>query len=450
DLSYRLLAGLTGKDHLALANSLTPDKILICRSLGTAELLKIGTRGLAGLVVADATPASHLAIIANSLQIPALGQAPDALTDLCEGDEVIIDAVNGQLIGRPNESVAQEFAAQIAKRRREADVDRTQRDLPAVSRCGQSLDVMANAGLLLDLDGIAPFPSLGIGLYRTEMAFLIRSELPSVSEQAALYRQVYQRMSGRPVVFRTLDVGSDKALSYLGGHAGEANPALGWRAIRMGLDRPELLSDQLRALLMAATDEILKIMFPMVTEVEEFLAARQLLQEQIAAMSTAGQAMPKAVEVGVMLEVPALLWDLDRLMEAADFVSLGTNDLFQFLNAADRNNPKTTARYSPLRSPNLRLLTQIAAAAKTHETPLGVCGELAGTPLGFIALLGCGYRSFSMNAANIAQIKQILSRLDLTLVEHCIQDLAAHQDGELDDAIAAIAADFGIDPVEAG
>jgi len=446
DLSHRLLAALTGEDRRGLSDALTPDSILVCRSLGTAEMLQIGQQGLAGLVVVDSTPSSHLAIIANSLKIPALGQIPGALTELGDGDRVILDAVNGQLIARPNAAVVAEFETHIAARRSRDEAHVISRsDRPCESRDGVAMQVMANAGLLLDLEEIARIGVQGVGLYRTEMAFLVRPDLPSVEEQARLYRQVYDRMGERPVVFRTLDVGSDKKLPYLDDQHMEANPALGWRAIRVGLDRPELLRDQVRALLMAAEGRPLRLMFPMVSEVGEFEAARSLAQAALDDHLSGGSVAPAPWEIGVMIEVPALLWDLEALLARVDFASVGTNDLFQFLYAADRNNARTEHRFEVLTPANLRILSAIAATAGRLGKPVSVCGELAGTPLGAIALAGCGFRTFSMSAARVARIESVLRDLDVAEVERRVQALSQVTGGSLRERIADLARDLGIE-----
>lgn len=445
ELSHRLLAKLTGEDPSGLADALPAGSIMVCRSLGTPELLQLGPDRLAGLVVVDATPASHLAIIARALKIPALGQVPDALTELRNGDLVVLDAVNGQLIGRPGETVVAQFEAHIAARRTRESRELSLSRLPCQSRDGVPLQVMANAGLLLDLEEIVALETDGIGLYRTEMAFLVRDRFPSVEEQAQLYRRIYDRMGDKPVVFRTLDIGSDKKLPYFHDHQKEANPALGWRAIRIGLDQPDLLSDQLRALLMAADGRALRIMFPMIGEVEEFETARRLLTNLLQDHVKHGGRAPVRLEAGVMIEVPALLWDLERLLEMVDFASLGTNDLFQFLTAADRNNPRTNDRFELLKPANLRLLTTIAQTAARAAKPVSVCGEISASPLGAIALAGCGFRAFSMNSPQIARIKAVLCALDLGVVEQRVKALSQLPVGSIRDEIADLAGEFDIE-----
>lgn len=447
DLSYRLLAKLTGQDLSGLTAGLQSDSILICRSLGAPELLQLGRSNLAGLVVVDATPTSHLAIIANALRIPALGQVPDALTELHDSDPVILDAINGQLIARPSEAIVAEFEAHVAARRDRATPRDERPPGPCQSRDGVPIQLMANAGLLLDLEDIVGSHADGIGLYRTEMAFLIRDRFPSVEDQTQLYERVYQRMGDKPIVFRTLDVGSDKKLPYFDEHVKEANPALGWRAIRIGLDHGDLLRDQLRALLAASDGRPLRIMFPMVTEFEEFEAARRLVDTALVEHLERGNTKPEPLEVGIMIEVPALLWDLERILSLADFASVGTNDLFQFLNAADRNNPRTDKRFDTLRPVNLRVLREIAETASKLQTPISVCGEMAATPLGAIALVGCGFQAFSMSAVRLDEIRPVLAALDVGTVRERVQTLVLSDQGTLRDEIETLARAFGIDPL---
>ena len=445
ELSHRLLAKLTGEELHQMLSTLPPNSILVCRSLAAAELLQAGRENLAGLVIVDATPSSHLAIIANSLKIPALGQVPEALTDLHDGDLIILDAINGQIIAQPSESILVDFKAHITKRIKIEAQERETSYGPCISRDGIHMHVYANAGLLLDFEEIVQLKTDGIGLYRTEVAFMIRDDFPSVEEQAQLYRRIYDHMDGKPVVFRTLDVGSDKKLPYFKDSRKEPNPALGWRAIRIGLDHPELLCDQLRALLMAAENRELRVMFPMITEAEEFEAARSLLMGELKQHQDRGRAAPSKLHVGFMIEVPALLWELDRLFELADFASVGTNDLFQFLNAADRNNPNTDTRYDMLKPANLRILKMIAESANRAGKPVSICGEFAGTPLGAIALIGCGFRAFSMNSSQITQIRSLIHALDVAKVEEKIDALSAQSSGNIRAPITALAKEFGID-----
>lgn len=444
DLSYRLLTTLSEEETPDVVSDLEPGTVLVCRSLGTSELLQAGHGRLAGLVVVDATPSSHLAIIASALNIPALGQAPEALTRLHDGDPIILDAINGQLIARPGPSVLANFETHIASRETARTETAASAGEPSVSRDGVAVTVMANAGLLLDLEEVDRSEAAGIGLYRTEMMFLIRSHLPSVEEQTQLYRRVFDRMGDRPVVFRTLDVGSDKKLAYLKEHEREANPALGWRAIRVSLDQPDLLCDQLRALLLAADGRTLRVMFPMISEAEEIAAARAMLDEVAAEHTARGGTPPERLEVGIMIEVPALLWDLDRVLAMVDFASVGTNDLFQFLYAADRTNPRTDNRFGVFKPANLRVLTAIARTAEKLGKPVSICGELAGSPLGMLMLLGCGFRTLSMSPAKIPDMKAAVRALDIRKVERHVRKLAKSAEGSVRKELAELARSFDL------
>jgi len=445
ELSHRLLAELTNQNPSRLTEGLPPNSILVCRSLGMPELLQLDRKNLAGLVVADATPSSHLAIIARSLKIPALGQAPGALTKLHDGNRVVLDAINGQLIVRPSDSVVSQFEAHIQARRKRDSQEQSLSGLPCRSRDGISMRLLANAGLLLDLDEIVPAETDGIGLYRTEMAFLVRDRFPSVEEQVQLYRRIYERMGDKPIMFRTLDIGSDKELPYFEDHQKEANPALGWRGIRIALDHPDLLRDQLRALMTAAEGRALRVMFPMITEVEEFEAARELLFSLVQDHQDQGGLAPTCLEAGVMIEIPALLWDLERLLGLVDFASVGTNDLFQFLAAADRNNARTNDRFEVLKPGSLRMLSTIAQTASRLDKPVSVCGEMCSSPLELLALVGCGFRAFSMSAVHLAHIKAVICSLDVGVVEERIQELSCLQAGSVRNEIKILAQDLGIE-----
>jgi phosphotransferase system enzyme I (PtsP) len=278
-----------------------------------------------------------------------------------------------------------------------------------------------NAGLLVDLPQLSESGAEGIGLFRTELQFMIASTMPKGEEQEAFYRSVITQAAGRPVTFRTLDIGSDKVVPYFQAIK-EENPALGWRAIRLALDRPGLLRTQMRALLKAAGGTELKIMIPMVTEVEEMRAVRLLLQKEVQHLSKFGHTLPKKLQYGAMLEVPSLLWQLDELMAEADFVSVGSNDLFQFAMAVDRGNARVSDRFDNLGRPFLRMLRDIARAGERNNTPVTLCGEMAGKPISAMALIGIGYRSVSMSPAAIGPVKAMLLGLDAGLLSRTMND----------------------------
>jgi len=299
------------------------------------------------------------------------------------------------------------------------------RSVEPVTKDGQRISLQMNAGLLVDLPQLAESGAEGIGLFRTELQFMIASTMPKADEQEAFYRNVLKQADGRVVTFRTLDIGGDKVVSYFRAHE-EENPALGWRAIRLSLDRPGLLRMQLRAMLKAAADGELKLMVPMVTEVSEIKAVRELLQKEVQHLSRFGHSLPRKLQFGAMLEVPALLWQLDELMAEVDFVSVGSNDLFQFSMAVDRGNARVSDRFDPLDRPFLRILRDIVRAGERNKTPVTLCGELAGKTISAMALLGLGFRSVSMSPASIGPVKAMLLGLDLqalsTVMEEALND----------------------------
>ena len=296
------------------------------------------------------------------------------------------------------------------------------RDQPCVTRDGEEITLLINAGLSVDLPHIADTGAAGIGLFRTELQFMVAPNFPRASEQYTLYRAVLDAADDKPVTFRTLDIGGDKVLPYMR-NIEEENPALGWRAIRLGLDRPALLRTQLRALLRAAGGRSLKIMFPMIATVTEFDQAKELVERELTHLRRHGHKLPDAVEVGSMVEVPSLLYQLDELLEHADFLSVGSNDLVQFLYAVDRGNPRVSTRFDPLSAPVLRALKDIAETARAHGKPATVCGELASQPIGALALTALGYRSLSLTPSAVGPVKAMLLDLDASKVTEFLYPL---------------------------
>jgi phosphotransferase system enzyme I (PtsP) len=299
---------------------------------------------------------------------------------------------------------------------------RALRDKPSITKDGELVTLMLNAGLVIDLPHIDETGAAGIGLFRTELQFMVSPSFPRTSEQLALYRAVLDAAGKRPVTFRTLDIGGDKVLPYMRSYE-EENPALGWRAIRLGLDRPGLLRIQIRALLKAAGGRELKVMFPMVATVEEFDQAKQLVEYELTHLRKHGHPLPELVEVGTMLEVPSLLFQIEELLERVDFLSVGSNDLLQFMYAADRGNSRVSQRFDPLSAPVLRALRAIARAGRKHDRPVTLCGELASKPIGALALVALGYRSLSVTPSALGPVKAMLLELDSSKAAKLIDPL---------------------------
>jgi phosphotransferase system enzyme I (PtsP) len=411
DLANRLLHRLVGRGFIA-DHALLPDNaIIVARSMGPAALLDYDRSRLRGLVLEEGGPTSHIAIVARALGIPAVGEIANATSVVEPGDAIIVDGAAGEVQIRPKPDVEAAYAEKARLRARRQEQYRRLRDVPAVTRDGVAVTLQLNAGLLVDLPHLEETGASGVGLFRTELQFMIAERMPSATEQQALYRTVFAAVGDRPVTFRTLDIGGDKILPYMQSIE-EENPALGWRAIRIGLDRPGLLRAQLRALLKAAGGRPLKIMFPMVATCDEFARAKMIVEREKTYLARHGHPLPADLQLGVMLEVPSLLFQLREICRLADFVSVGTNDLMQFLFAVDRENRMVANRFDPLSAPALRALKRIADTAVAFGCPVTICGEIGSKPLEAMALIGLGYRSLSMSPAAIGPVKAMILGLD--------------------------------------
>ncbi|MGY5805817.1 phosphoenolpyruvate--protein phosphotransferase [Rhizobium hainanense] len=412
DLANRLLRQLIGHSGRTSAEGFPGDAIIFARAMGAAELLDYPRANIRGLVLEEGAVTSHVVIVARAMGIPVVGQAVGVVALAENGDPVIIDGDGGHVHLRPMADHQRSYEEKVRFRARRQEQFRALRSVEPVTKDGQRISLLMNAGLLVDLPQLAESGAEGIGLFRTELQFMIASTMPKAEEQEVFYRNVMKQAGGRVVTFRTLDIGGDKVVPYFRAHE-EENPALGWRAIRLSLDRPGLLRTQLRAMLKAAADNELKMMVPMVTEVSEIRAVRELLQKEVQHLSRFGHSLPRKLQFGAMLEVPALLWQLDELMAEVDFVSVGSNDLFQFSMAVDRGNARVSDRFDPLERPFLRILRDIVRAGESNKTPVTLCGELAGKTISAMALLGIGFRSVSMSPASIGPVKAMLLGLDL-------------------------------------
>jgi len=404
DMAGRLLTTLTGED---LRPHVAPGAILLARRLGPAELLDWHAAGIAGLAVEEASPSGHAAILARALDIPAVGSVRGMLDTAQAGDLAVLDGDEGQLVLRPEAEVRQVYVRALDVRTAQHAHWSVLRDRPGATRDGVGVKLMLNVGLSLELPQLDRTGADGIGLFRTEIAMLARGAIAEPAEQASIYARTLDAAGDRPVLFRTLDLGADKLLP--GTVNEEENPAMGWRSIRIGLDRPALLRRQLRALLLAAGGRPLSVMFPMVATVAEFRAAKALLMAEVRRVRPA----PARLSVGTMLEVPALLWQMNDLLKEVDFISVGSNDLLQFIFAADRGTPSLYERYDLLSQPMLDLLEQLVVKADAAGVPISLCGEAASRPLEALVLTALGFRSLSMPASGVLPVKALLAAVDL-------------------------------------
>ena len=419
DLANRLMRVLMGQDHAPTREQLPENAILVARSMGPAALLDYDRKRLRGLVLEEGGPTSHVSIVARALGIPTVGEIDNATGLVEPGDAIIVDGTTGDVHMRPPADIETAYGERVKLRARRQAQYRALRDRPCVTKDGHKFALMINAGLTIDLPHLDETGAAGIGLFRTELQFMVADTLPRTNEQLGLYRTVLDAAGKRPVTFRTLDIGGDKVLPYMR-NIEEENPALGWRAIRLGLDRPGLLRSQVRALLRAAGGRELRVMFPMIAMVEEFDKAKSLVEMELTHLRRHGHALPERVHIGTMLEVPALLFQLDELLARVDFLSVGSNDLMQFLYAADRGNARVSQRFDPLSAPVLRALKDIADKGRKHGKPVALCGELASQPIGALALAILGFRSLSLSPSAVGPIKALLLDLDCRKGESAI------------------------------
>ena len=435
----RVLAGDDGKPQISEERS-----VLVARRLGPAELLDYANAGLRAILMEEAAISSHAAIVARALGIPTLGGIEGLTTRIDQGDWVIVDAEKGTLHIRPDDSLYDAYKGRVALRSERQATYAALRGLPAKTRDGTHVSLYLNAGLDLDLEMLDQAGADGVGLFRTEFQFLVSETLPRLGDQVALYRRVLDRAAGKRVIFRTVDLGGDKVLPALN-TAREENPALGWRSIRFALDHKGLFRRQLRALVRAAGTDPLTVMFPMVTVPSEFFDARDLLMKEVAWSEERTGKSPSRLEVGVMLETPALAFSLSELAGDVDFLSVGTNDLMQFFFAADRMTPSVSDRYDLVSPAGMRFLKQVSDDCTTHSIRMSACGEATASPLSALCFLALGFHALSMPAAAIGPVKRMVRSVDLEAFRNDFLKLLDKPNEAFRNQVLALAADHGVE-----
>ena len=390
--------------------------------MGPAELLDYDGTKIRGLVLEDGGANSHVAIVAKALNIPVVGEASDILDLVETQDAIIVDGSSGEIHLRPNQEIQDAYVEKIRFLSRKQERYAQLRDVAPVTRDGHNISLNINAGLMVDLPHLDETGADGIGLFRTELQFMIARSFPRLEAQVAYYRSVLEAANDKPVIFRSLDIGSDKMLPYLSKPI-EENPALGWRGLRMSLARPAFMTLQVRALIKAAQGKHLYLMFPFIASLEEYNDARKIINVEVHRLKGQGLEGPKKISLGIMIEIPSVMWQLDDILPEVDFVSIGSNDFAQYLFAADRTNAALAARFDVLSPIFLRALSQIVGKCKAHGVPLSLCGEMASNPLEAMALLGIGLTSISMTPASIGPVKEMILSLDLAKLQHFISPL---------------------------
>jgi len=437
DLSGRLLRIVSGRMGTAAQTGLAHDAVLVARNLGPADILEYDRRRLKAVLLEEGSLTSHMVIVARAIGVPVIGRLHDIRHSVEEGETILVDGDNGSIIIRPNRALTTGFEHRMALSQKRRAEFAAIRNLPARTIDGVHVSVMVNAGLAEDAAALPMSGADGIGLFRTEFQFLVSATLPGRDRQQRLYTKVLESVGDRPVVFRTVDIGGDKALPYLTDAHDEAeNPAMGWRAIRLSLDRSTLMRAQARALIEAAGGRVLRVMFPMISEPWEYEEARALFEEQVAWARKAHRKLPAKIEYGAMLEVPSLAELLDQLLPRVDFLSIGTNDLTQFLFAADRSEPRLAQRYDWLSPAILRFLKRVLDACRAAKVPVRICGEMAGRPLEAMALIGLGAENFSITPAGVGPVKAMVRSLDAAAIRSRMEQLLAKPPKDMRKALA--------------
>jgi phosphotransferase system enzyme I (PtsP) len=426
DLANRLLRIVSGQLGTAAKGGLRQDTILIARNLGPAELLEYDRRRLKGVLLEEGSLTAHVTIVARAMGVPVLGRVKDVRQHIVDGDLLLLDVGQASVVCRPTPAIEEAFETRLAIGQKRRAQFQALRDVPPVSKDGHRITLMMNAGLRDDVAALDPTGADGIGLFRTEFQFLVSATMPQRERQQRLYKDVLDAAGEKPVIFRTVDIGGDKALPYLRDETEEEeNPAMGWRALRVALERDTLMKAQARALLEAAAGKTLNVMFPMVSEPWEFDQAHAIFEAQRAWMAGRGKRLPTTIRYGAMLEVPALAEVLDILCPKLDFLSIGTNDLTQFLFAADRANPKLAERYDWLSPAILRFLARVARECDARDVQVGVCGEMGGRTLEAMALIGLGIDRLSITPAAIGPVKAMIRSLDVAALRAALPAVLA-------------------------
>ncbi len=443
DITDRLLGYLSGDNKLPSSVD-SNDLIVVATTMGPADLMDYDYKKIRGLIIEDGTPTMHVAIVAKALGIPVVAKIKGIFNEIKTGELVAIDGNEGYIYIKPSPQIQDKIRTKIIEKEKLQAKLAELKKLPSKTKDGTKINLHINVGLTFDLDYIETTNCEGIGLYRTEIPFMSSEQMPDVEQQMRYYKELLDRSGKKKVIFRSLDVGSDKLLPYWS-NSGEENPAIGWRSIRITLDRRAILRKQMRAFLRAAIDKELYVMFPMIANYAEFIEAKETLMLELEKEKRRGNPIPKKVHVGLMIEVPSILFQLDDVLKQADFISVGTNDLAQFIFASDRGNPRLSNRYDVLSAPFLKVMQEIVTKANQAGVYCSVCGEMAGNPIEALALIGLGYRNLSMSGSAFGKIKSMIRSLNIVDIEDYIKILLKSNQKTLRPQLISYANDHGIE-----
>jgi phosphotransferase system enzyme I (PtsP) len=443
DVADRLQSYISG-DITYEDNIDSNDIIIVAKVMGPADLMDYNHSKIRGLIIEDGTPTMHVSIVAKALNIPVIAKTKGIFDEVKNGELLAVDGEDGYVYINPSTEVQAKIKNKIAEKKEQSAKLEELKKFPSTSIDGKKFNMYINVGLSFDFDYLDTTNCDGVGLYRTEIPFMTASSMPSVEEQLPFYKELMGKAGRKKVIFRSLDVGSDKLLPYWSG-VSEENPAIGWRSIRITLDRRAILRKQLRAFIIAAAGKELNVMFPMISDLEEFEEAKETLMIELEKEQKKGFDIPKKINIGIMVEVPSIIFLLDEVLEKADFISIGTNDLSQFIFACDRGNARLNDRYDVLSVPFLRVMKEILDKANKAGVQCSVCGEMASNPIEALALVGLGYRNLSMSGASFGRVKSMIKSVKVAEIEDYINELLKTSQKTIRPQLISFAYDHGID-----
>lgn len=443
DIADRLRLYLSGQDCNVDTNSYE-DIIIVATSMGPADLMDYDYKKIRGLIIEECTPTMHVSIVAKTLNVPVIAGIDGLFKEVKEGSIISIDGKEGVVVVDPSKSVIEKITKQIEAKQNEQKQIEKLKNLKSKTKDREKVNLYINIGMDFDFDNIKSTNCDGVGLYRTEIPFMSAEKMPEIDKQVECYKRLYNAAEGKKVIFRSLDVGSDKLLPYWNSIT-EENPAIGWRSIRITLDRRAILRKQMRAFIRASSGKELNIMFPMVSNLDEFLEAKETFMFAYEREKKMGTELPSKVNLGMMIEVPSVVFQLREILKYCDFISVGTNDLYQFFFACDRGNPRLDGRYDVLSAPFLNLMRKIIKEANMANVPCSVCGEMASSPIDAMALIGLGFRNLSVSSASYGKVKAMIRSLSAKGIEDYLNNILSSSRRTLRPQLKSYAVDHAIE-----
>ena len=443
DIADRLRLYLSGEDKNNEKKDYN-DIVVVAASMGPADLMDYDYKKIRALIIEECTPTMHVAIVAKALNVPVIAKIEGLFKEIKEGVLMAVDGAKGTVFINPSQDTIKYIETKIEEKQKELERIQKLKNLKSKTKDGKRINLYMNIGMDFDIDYIKDTNCDGVGLYRTELLYMSSEKMPDLNKQVASYKKLLDTANGKKVIFRSLDVGSDKLLPYWT-NIEEENPAIGWRSIRITLDRRAILRKQMRAFIRAAADRELYVMFPMISNLDEFLEARETFMYAYEREQREGMPLPSKFHLGMMIEVPSVVFQLREILKYCDFISIGTNDLYQFFFACDRGNSRLNGRYDVLSAPFLNMLKKIIKEANEANVLCSVCGEMASNPLDAMALIGLGYRNLSVSSASYGKVKAMIRSLSAEGIEDYLNNILSSSRKTLRPQLKAYAFDHGIE-----